>query len=210
MEYEYILTANGKLYHSGVKGMKWGGRRYQNKDGSLTAAGKKRYSDVRNTIDRKRDAKRREKEQSKSANKAQDTELAKRLRREEMKDAKLKSEYNKLTTGPDKVNDTLQRSKTVANDAAQLARNLKTVNDKAMKNQPRERLDLSNVSDQELRNRINRELLERQYNDVFNPPQVSKGKETASKVLETAGDVLVVAGSAVTLALGIRQLVKGG
>lgn len=210
MEYEYILTANGELYHSGVKGMKWGVRRYQNKDGSLTAAGKKRYSDVRNTIDRKRDAKRREKEQSKSANKAQDTELAKRLMREEMKDAKLKSEYNKLTTGPDKVNDTLQKSKTVANDAAQLARNLKTVNDKAMKNQPRERLDLSNVSDQELRNRINRELLERQYNDVFNPPQVSKGKETASKVLEAAGDVLVVAGSAVTLALGIRQLVKGG
>lgn len=35
MEYE--------LYHWGVKGMKWGVRRYQNKDGSLTAKGKKRY-----------------------------------------------------------------------------------------------------------------------------------------------------------------------
>lgn len=33
-----------KLYHAGVKGMKWGVRRYQNKDGSLTAAGKKRYA----------------------------------------------------------------------------------------------------------------------------------------------------------------------
>lgn len=31
------------LNHSGVKGMKWGIRRYQNKDGSLTAAGRKRY-----------------------------------------------------------------------------------------------------------------------------------------------------------------------
>ena len=31
------------LTHWGVKGMKWGVRRYQNKDGSLTAAGKKRY-----------------------------------------------------------------------------------------------------------------------------------------------------------------------
>ena len=32
------------LHHHGVKGMKWGVRRYQNKDGSLTPAGKKRYS----------------------------------------------------------------------------------------------------------------------------------------------------------------------
>ena len=42
---EYILTSNGELYHWGIKGMKWGQRRYQNKDGSLTAAGRKRYSD---------------------------------------------------------------------------------------------------------------------------------------------------------------------
>ena len=31
-----------ELYHHGIKGMKWGVRRYQNKDGSLTLAGKKR------------------------------------------------------------------------------------------------------------------------------------------------------------------------
>lgn len=31
-----------ELQHSGVLGMKWGIRRYQNKDGSLTAEGKKR------------------------------------------------------------------------------------------------------------------------------------------------------------------------
>lgn len=33
------------LAHWGIKGMRWGVRRYQNKDGSLTPAGKKRYSD---------------------------------------------------------------------------------------------------------------------------------------------------------------------
>lgn len=32
-----------ELYHSGIKGMKWGIRRYQNPDGSLTPAGRKRY-----------------------------------------------------------------------------------------------------------------------------------------------------------------------
>lgn len=38
---------NHELYlaHHGIKGMRWGVRRYQKSDGSLTAAGKKRYSD---------------------------------------------------------------------------------------------------------------------------------------------------------------------
>lgn len=33
------------LYHYGVKGMRWGVRKYQNYDGTLTSAGKKRYSE---------------------------------------------------------------------------------------------------------------------------------------------------------------------
>lgn len=36
---------NTELIHWGIKGMRWGIRRYQNKDGSLTAAGRKRYGD---------------------------------------------------------------------------------------------------------------------------------------------------------------------
>ena len=33
-----------ELTHWGIKGMRWGVRRYQNKDGTLTTAGKKRYA----------------------------------------------------------------------------------------------------------------------------------------------------------------------
>jgi len=33
---------NGELYHHGIKGQKWGLRRFQNEDGTLTARGKKR------------------------------------------------------------------------------------------------------------------------------------------------------------------------
>lgn len=34
-----------ELQHWGIKGMKWGIRRFQNRDGTLTSAGKKRYGD---------------------------------------------------------------------------------------------------------------------------------------------------------------------
>lgn len=40
-----------ELYHHGIKGQRWGVRRYQNKDGTLTNAGKKRYSQIVNEID---------------------------------------------------------------------------------------------------------------------------------------------------------------
>ena len=46
------------LQHHGIKGQKWGVRRFQNTDGSLTAEGKKRYSvsDYQQVIDKTKTA----------------------------------------------------------------------------------------------------------------------------------------------------------
>ena len=40
----FLYYSANELYHHGILGQKWGVRRYQNEDGSLTAAGKSRYS----------------------------------------------------------------------------------------------------------------------------------------------------------------------
>lgn len=91
---------NNVICHFGIKGMKWGIRRYQNKDGSLTSAGKKRYGD---------------------------------------------------SSSNDEIKD---------------------------------------LTDQELRDRINRLNLERQYRDLTTPSgqkQTNKGKQFVTSVLETSG-----------------------
>ena len=64
---EFTVERDDILQHHGILGQKWGVRRYQNEDGSLTNAGKKRYDvskdDIRLYGERgaKRIAKRREK-----------------------------------------------------------------------------------------------------------------------------------------------------
>lgn len=169
----WAYTNSDELYHWGIKGMKWGRRRYQNADGTLTPAGKKRYD--RDVLEN--DAKKRE---------------------------------NRIKIdGPDPdrwVKEDIKRAKGVVDSASSAVGQAKTINNSMGSSKKNKRLDLSKMSDQEMRSQINRELLERQYNDVFNPPKVSKGKERVGKILDTAGTVLAIGGSALGIALAIKEL----
>ena len=63
------------------------------------------------------------------------------------------------------------------------------------------------MSDKEMRDQINRAMLERQYNDVILSQQnVSRGKERVDRILETSAAVLGVTSSALAIALAIRDL----
>lgn len=176
---------NNELYHWGKKGMKWGVRRYQNEDGSLTDAGKKRYA---------RDAKEKGfKDQDESGT--------------YYKTANKKGKKETLDVDAERyVKEDMTRTKRLADETSGLTGRLKQATDNSIKNTPKVKMDLSNMSDKEMRDAINRAFLEKQYNDMFAPQNTSRGKEYASKILETAGTVLGVTSSALGVALAIKEL----
>lgn len=165
-----------ELYHYGVKGQRWGVRRYQNPDGSLTAAGQKRYDrDIRENNAKKK-------------------------------------ENRAIIDGPDPkrwVTEDLDRSKQVVDAHSDLVKELKKLEQTTTPKPTTKRLDLSKMSDKELRDQINRELLEQQYNKLFadtSATQVSKGRTILQDTLDVAGSVLAITGSALSIALAIKKL----
>ena len=181
-----------ELYHHGIKGQKWGVRRYQNEDGTLTDAGAKRYA--RDAI-----------EQGYDRYDSQSGTYYKTSKKNGRSDLKVDaSRYAKEDT---------ERTKKLVDSTRQMNENLKNANqnsiNQANRRNKKNRMDLSSMTDQELRQQINRELLERQYNDVFNEKKVSRGREFATSVLNTTGSVLAITSSALSIALAIKEL-RGG
>lgn len=167
------MEYKNELYHYGMKGMKWGVRRYQNKDGSLTPAGKKRY----------------------------DRDIA---------ENNAKKKDNRIVIdGPDArrwAREDTKRAKGVVDSSKDMVKELKNINDSSKSRTKKQTMDLSKMTDQEMRSQINRALLEKQYNDMFAPQKTSRGREAVSKTLETAGTVLAIGSSALGIALAIKEL----
>ena len=108
---------NCSIYHSGVKGMKWGVRRYQNADGTLTDAGKKRYSskpDAKKLADEKKKAEM--KDAAKNRRTLSDADIKKRIERIKLEKQLKDLTDEELTPGKKAVKEILSSSgKKVAN-----------------------------------------------------------------------------------------------
>lgn len=141
-----------ELYHFGIKGMRWGVRRYQNADGSLTAAGKKKYGTKTNF--------------------------------EKVKSAKLKAQGK----DPKSIREK-ERAKANARTQKEIDKYTKKKKNKdADIDEEKKTKSIKDMSDDELREKVNRMQLERNAYDLnrqlssLNPKQVSKGKQLATEV----------------------------
>ena len=215
---EYVIV-NRELYHHGIKGMKWGVRRYQNKDGSYTAAGKRRervkYADeaksmsdqeLRSKISRMNLEKRyysmsggnsrvsnalggAERGLSAASKAGKINENAEKLKGRDAANARL---GNQVIGGASK---TVSAAKKIT-DVVDNKRNVK-------RNQPK----LESMTDKDLETMVNRMDLERQYSSL-RKESVTRGKVTASEVLAIAGDLLAVGASATAIAVSIQTMRK--
>ena len=165
-----------ELYHHGILGQKWGVRRYQNKDGSLTEEGKKRYDrDVRENNARKKE-----------------------------------NRINIDEPDPKRwVKEDLERRKKLIDLGTDIVKKASDIEKDSSPKPKKKRVNLSKMTDQELKQSINRELLERQYNDLFGKienAEISKGRKYAREILNAAGTVLAIGSSALSIALAIKEL----
>ena len=211
-----VRTGDDELKHHGIKGQKWGVRRFQNKDGSLTPAGKKRYDE-----DGERETKINKKELAKTAavatagvatgamvykNRDSLIKGAKALGKkmsesdsnnENTDNKKEKDRYKEVTKQLDAADKSLDKFRKNSDDAE-----LKAY-------EKRVRAEVHGMDDKELQQIINRLNMEERYAQVMvQRHRLERGENATNKILSVAGDAIAGATTAVALMAAIMELKK--
>lgn len=213
---EYCIV-NGELYHHGIKGQRWGVRRYQNKDGTLTNAGKKRRKqrndDVSTLSDKElRDRVNRMNLEKRYVNLSKDDparrgrgfDTASKVATTGANATNLYRNVNELNNTNSPYANAANQGFNAASRTLSTAKKVKNItDDKHAEKQAARRA--KELSDDELRDIVNRMDLERQYSSL-KQDDVERGRLRATEVLDVVSDVAAISASIVGIAVGLKKL----
>jgi hypothetical protein len=214
-----IYYETDSISHHGIKGQKWGVRRFQNKDGTLTAKGKKRYKT----------------DYDAEAKTLSDDELRRRISRltNEKKYMDLTKKESKFISKIDK----LDKKANISSKSAKVRQNIanikgnkqlaakygttvkafdavsksaslaKKVNKMATEPEhvKKARKELKNIRDEDLKKLVDRMDLERQYSQISKETS-RRGKITSDQILDVIGDAVTIVASVTGIVVGIKAL----
>lgn len=197
------------IQHHGIKDQHWYKRRFRNYDGTLTEEGKRRY--YKNYY-KTNQGDEHYGPMTDAGRKWADREIKKASRaidRENKKKDNKKLWNRNIKQGKDKPNTSAveyiaRNGKTIADETIKTGKTIATEVENARKRRTFKN-NAEGKSDQELRDRISRIRLEREYNSLTND-DTSRGYEVAMNVLNVAGSVASVALATVGIAATIKSI----
>lgn len=177
---------NNELYHHGIKGQRWGVRRYQNEDGTLTNIGMRRLSG--------------------GGKKDKGIKFDSRGRLDD-DPSNLRKAHSKIREAAAEDNRNLSSALNSGSNIAGITSRMAGRSESKKLAKAASKIDVSQMSDAELRSSINRMNMERQYKQL-KAEEISTGRGRVSSILSTAGDVLAVGASAASIAVAIYTISK--